>query len=56
MWRMKRRTWLRAVPLSVLLPASIAEAMEQFFLQEKRQGEAWPAFETIPISSLQNME
>ena len=49
MRRMKRRTWLRAVPLSVLLPAGIAEAMERAFPQaptgspnakEKRQGDA----------------
>lgn len=47
MRRMKRRTWLRAAPLSVLLPAGIAEAMERAFLpaavgspnaEEKRQG------------------
>ena len=49
MRRMKRRTWLRAAPLSVFLPAGIAEAMEGAFLQtpigspnaeEKRQGDA----------------
>jgi len=49
MRRMNRRTWLRAVPLSVLLPAGIAEAVERAFLQasigspnaeEKRQGDA----------------
>ena len=49
MRRMKRRTWLRAAPLSVLLPAGIAEAMERMFLQapiespnapEKPQGDA----------------
>jgi hypothetical protein len=48
---MKRRTWLRAVPLSVLLPAGMAEAMERAFLQtpigspnaqEKPQGDAMP--------------
>ncbi len=46
---MKRRTWLQAAPLSLLLPAGIAEAMERAFLQspsgisnagEKGQGEA----------------
>jgi len=49
---MKRRTWLRAVPLSVLLPAGIAEAMERAFrhapivssnAEEKRQGDAMRA-------------
>ncbi len=49
MRRMKRRTWLRAMPLSVLLPAGIADAMERAFIQapigspnaeEKRQGDA----------------
>ena len=30
---MKRRTWLRAAPLSLFLPAGIAEAMERAFLQ-----------------------
>jgi hypothetical protein len=30
---MNRRTWLRAAPLSVLLPAGIVEALEQAFLQ-----------------------
>lgn len=30
---MNRRTWLRAAPLSVLLPADIAKAIEQTFLQ-----------------------
>ena len=49
MRRMKRRTWLRAAPLSVFLPAGIAEAMERAFLrapigspnaEEKRQGDA----------------
>src|SRR5215470_5281475 len=49
MRRMKRRTWLRAAPLWVLLPAGIAEAMERAFLQArdespsaegKRQGDA----------------
>jgi hypothetical protein len=49
MRRMKRRTLLQAVPLSVLLPAGIAEAMERAFLQppngspnaeEKGQGDA----------------
>jgi hypothetical protein len=49
MRRMQRRTWLRAVPLSVLLPAGIAEALERAFLQgaigspnaeEKCQGDA----------------
>jgi hypothetical protein len=48
---MKRRTWLQAVPLSVFLPAGIAEAMERAFLhapagnpnaEEKRQGDAMP--------------
>jgi hypothetical protein len=48
MRRMKRRTWLRVAPLSVFLPARIAEAMERAFLQapsgspnaeEKRQGD-----------------
>jgi len=29
---MNRRTWLRAVPLSMLLPAGIAEAVERTFL------------------------
>jgi hypothetical protein len=51
MRRMKRRTWLQAVPLSVLLPAGVAEAMERAFLhhpigspnaQEKPQGDAMP--------------
>jgi hypothetical protein len=46
---MNRRTWLRAAPLSVLLPVGIAEALERAFLQaatgsphaeEKRQGDA----------------
>ena len=46
---MKRRTWLRAAPLSVFLPAGIAEAIERAFLQapigspnveENRQGDA----------------
>src|SRR5215469_8889828 len=45
---MKRRTWLRAAPLSVLLPVGIAEAIERAFLQapmgsphteEKRRGD-----------------
>jgi hypothetical protein len=49
MRRMKRRTWLQTAPLSVLLPAGMAEALERVFLQariespnaeEKRQGEA----------------
>ncbi len=49
MRRMKRRTWLRAAPLSLLLPAGLAEAMERAFLQapsgisnagEKGRGEA----------------
>src|SRR5215471_11018846 len=49
MRRMKRRTWLQAAPLSVLLPAGIAEAMERTFLHaaigtpnadEKPQGDA----------------
>src|SRR6516225_803998 len=49
MRRVKRRTWLRAAPLSVLLPVGTAEAMERAFLQaaiggpnpeEKRQGDA----------------
>ena len=49
MRRMKRRTWLQAAPLSVFLPAGIAEAMERVFLpapiespsaEEKRQGDA----------------
>ena len=48
MRRVKRRTWLRAAPLSVVLPVGIAEAMERAFLQaaiespnaeEKRQGD-----------------
>jgi len=47
MRRMKRRTWLQAAPLSVLLPAGIAEAMERVILpaavatpnpKETRQG------------------
>ncbi len=51
MRRMKRRTWLQALPLSMLLPAGITEAMEQAFLhapigspnaQEKPQGDAMP--------------
>ena len=29
---MKRRTWLQAAPLSVLLPAGMAEALERVFL------------------------
>jgi NIPSNAP protein len=33
MRRMKRRTWLRATPLLVLLPAGVAEAMERALLQ-----------------------
>jgi hypothetical protein len=33
MRRMKRRTWLRAAPLSVLLAVGIAEAMERAFLR-----------------------
>jgi len=33
MRRVKRRTWLRAAPLSVLQPVGIAEAMERAFLQ-----------------------
>jgi len=46
---MNRRTWLRAAPLSVLLPAGIAEAMERAFLnatigspnaEEQNQGDA----------------
>jgi hypothetical protein len=49
MRRMKRRTWLWAAPLSVLLPAGVAEAMERTFLHiafgrpdagEKEQGGA----------------
>ena len=49
MRRMKRRTWLRAAPLSLFLPAAIAEAMERPVLQapirspnaeKKRQGDA----------------
>lgn len=49
MRRMHRRTWLRAAPLWLLLPAGIAEAMERVFLQaaagspnaeESRQGDA----------------
>ena len=45
----KRRTWLRAAPLSVFLPAGIAEAMERAFpeaatggprAEEKQQGAA----------------
>jgi hypothetical protein len=49
MRRMKRRTLLRAVPLSMLLPAGIAEAMERAFLpvpngspnaEEEHQGDA----------------
>ena len=49
MRRVKRRTWLRAAPVSVLLPVGIAEAMQRAFLQaaigspnaeEKRQGDA----------------
>src|SRR5215472_8193568 len=48
MRRMKRRTWLQAAPLSVLLPAGIAEALERAFppaavgnpnVEEKRQGD-----------------
>jgi NIPSNAP len=51
MRRMKRRTWLQALPLSVLLPAGVADAMERAFLQapigspnaqEKPQGDAMP--------------
>ena len=46
---MNRRTWLRAVSLSVFLPAGITKAMERTFLhapagtpnaEEKRQGDA----------------
>ena len=46
---MKRRKWLQAAPLSVFVPAGIAEAIERAFLQapiggpnaeEKRQGDA----------------
>jgi len=46
---MKRRTWLRAAPLSVLLPTGLLEAMERSFghapidssnPEEKRQGDA----------------
>ena len=49
MRRMKRRTWLQAAPLSVLLPAGMAEAVERVFLpvriespnaEEKHQGDA----------------
>jgi hypothetical protein len=49
MRRMKRRTWLQAAPLSMFLPAGIAEAMERMFLpaaierpnaEERRQGDA----------------
>jgi len=49
MRRVKRRTWLRAAPLSVLLRVGMAEAMERAFLQaaiespnaeEQRQGDA----------------
>jgi len=47
MRRMKRRTWLRAAPLLVLLPVGAAETMERAFLQatigsaeEKGQGDA----------------
>jgi hypothetical protein len=52
MRRMNRRTWLQAAPLSVLLPAGIAEAMERVYLQdaignpnpeEKRQGDSMTA-------------
>jgi hypothetical protein len=48
---MKRRTWLRAAPLSVLLPTGLAREMERALLQaangspnaeEKRQGDALP--------------
>ena len=51
MRRMKRRTVLQAMPLSVLLPAGIAEAMGRAFTatphedpetNEKREGEAMP--------------
>src|SRR5262249_52604111 len=35
MRRMKRRTWLRAAPLSLLLPAGLAEAMERVFRQSE---------------------
>jgi hypothetical protein len=53
---MKRRTWLQAAPLSVFLPAGIAEAMEQAFLRaptgspnaaEKHEGEAMPGSEKV---------
>jgi len=46
---MNRRRWLLAVPLSVFLPAGVAEAIERAFLQppigspkaeEKRQGDS----------------
>ena len=46
---MKRRTWLKAAPLSMFLPAGIAEAAERMFLpapieslnaEERRQGDA----------------
>jgi len=49
MHAMNRRTWLRAVSLSLFLPAGLTEAMERVFLQapigsrnaeEKRQGDA----------------
>ena len=50
MHRMKRRTWLGAAPLSVLLPTGIAREVERALLtaigspnaEEKRQGDAPP--------------
>ncbi len=38
MRRMKRRTWLQTVPLTVLLPVGRAEAMERVFLQLAGEG------------------
>ena len=49
MRRMKRRTWLQAVPLSMFLPAGVVVAMERAFLlaphersnaKERREGDA----------------
>ncbi len=56
MRRVNRRTWLRAAPLSLLLPSGIAEAMERIYLkaaigcpnaEEKGQGDAMAGSEKV---------